>query len=295
MSHPIPSEIVIAAVVADRRAAALRELFGESPLAASGDQAALFEARQGELTRGVLGAWSIGSACGAILLSPGAIGLDVESLTRLIELASRHLFSGSVKLVRATVGIADFCVREAFTRCGYQHVADVKSLMWDAKWLPVPPAQAELSFAVYQPAEDRERLASLLAATFVDSLDVPELNDQLAPPELIEAFATCSPSTSQWWWIANDGSRDVGCVLLADHGTEVGCEITYLGLIPDARGRGWGRELVYQAQQTTVRLNRQHLLVSIDAANERATRMFQHAGFSTCDNRVLLFRRRPDE
>ena len=51
----------------------------------------------------------------------------------------------------------------------------------------------------------------------------------------------------KWQFVRSDG-RDVGVLLLADHPKAKHWELMYMGLIPEVRGRGWGRQITRYAQ-----------------------------------------------
>ena len=81
--------------------------------------------------------------------------------------------------------------------------------------------------------------------------------------------------------------RDVGCLLLADHPRHNSMELLYLGLIPAARGRGWGKHLVRRAQGLTRLAGRSRLVLAVDAANAPAVQTYTATGFQAWQRRRL--------
>jgi ribosomal protein S18 acetylase RimI-like enzyme len=77
---------------------------------------------------------------------------------------------------------------------------------------------------------------------------------------------------------------------LADHPAARHVELVYMGLIPPARGRGWGRQIVLQAQQMANRLDRDRIVLAVDAANEPARAIYSAAGFKAWDQRSVFLR-----
>ncbi len=84
--------------------------------------------------------------------------------------------------------------------------------------------------------------------------------------------------------------RDIGCLLLADHPESNQWELVYMGLVPEARGRGWGAKIARHAQWEAQRAGRERLVLAVDAANRPAVAMYQQAGLFAWDRRVVLLR-----
>src|SRR5262249_25676360 len=98
----------------------------------------------------------------------------------------------------------------------------------------------------YHPAI-REEFTSTLLATYTGTLDCPELNGSRTTDELVAGFELPdAPRTPPWQFLAEDEGRPVG-VLVTNPDDGV-LEITYLGVVPSCRGRGYGDRLVRRVQ-----------------------------------------------
>ena len=89
---------------------------------------------------------------------------------------------------------------------------------------------------------------------------------------------------------AEAGSTLGYCVITLGYGVEYGGADAFLDdlyLVPDARGRGLGREVMAAAEAEAVRLGARavHLVVAPD--NERAQRLYRRHGFAASDWRVM--------
>ncbi len=93
------------------------------------------------------------------------------------------------------------------------------------------------------------------------------------------------------WLIARHGEQDVGCLILADHPDHGNMELVYMGLVPAARGRAWGAELVRHAQWLTSRAGRSRLVLAVDANNVPAIRIYTQSGFEAWQRRIVYARR----
>jgi ribosomal-protein-alanine N-acetyltransferase len=67
-------------------------------------------------------------------------------------------------------------------------------------------------------------------------------------------------------------------------------EIVYIAMIPEVRGRGWGRELIKQAIELARRAGAERIVLAVDAANQPAIRIYQALGFFEFDRRAVWVR-----
>jgi ribosomal protein S18 acetylase RimI-like enzyme len=63
-----------------------------------------------------------------------------------------------------------------------------------------------------------------------------------------------------------------------------------MGLVPSARGCGWGRQIAQHAQYLVQRAQVERIVLAVDAANEPALRMYDRAGFKSWDRRTVYVR-----
>ena len=98
-------------------------------------------------------------------------------------------------------------------------------------------------------------------------------------------------------WMVRHANRVVGYVVLT-----LGYSIEYGGrdgfiddlyLIPEARGRGWGRIVVDFALSEAVRLGIRTLHLEVEANNNRAHALYRFAGFEETGRRLMRRRLQP--
>jgi ribosomal protein S18 acetylase RimI-like enzyme len=173
-------------------------------------------------------------------------------------------------------------------RAGFRHLADL-AYMVSVTDGPAPERNGELEFEPLS-SHNESRLAKIVERTYEGTLDCPMLNgvreivDVLAGHRAVGSF---SPSR---WLIVRRGQDDVGCLLLAHHIGESQLEIVYTGLVPEARGRGWGLAITRHAQNLTRSAGCSRLVLAVDAANAPAMRVYTAAGFTTWDRRRAWLR-----
>jgi ribosomal protein S18 acetylase RimI-like enzyme len=64
----------------------------------------------------------------------------------------------------------------------------------------------------------------------------------------------------------------------------------YMGLVPEARGRGWGRQITQHAQWSASRAGVERIVLAVDRVNEPALRMYRSTGFEMWDRRCVYVR-----
>jgi ribosomal protein S18 acetylase RimI-like enzyme len=149
-----------------------------------------------------------------------------------------------------------------------------------------------IDFEPYQ-SGDRQRWTRMIEATCTDTLDCPGLRDLRNTEDILAEYRSTGVFSPGLWWIARHRGRAVGCVLLADHPGHSAMEVLYLGLIPAARGRGWGRLLARHAQAIASKAGRRRLILAVDAANRPAVQTYMAVGFRALQRRRLYVRQLP--
>lgn len=66
-------------------------------------------------------------------------------------------------------------------------------------------------------------------------------------------------------------------------------ELVYLGVVPEARGRGIGRALLAQAIRDTAEMGLPQMGLAVDVANQPAVRLYEEAGFKEIRRRQAWF------
>ncbi len=92
------------------------------------------------------------------------------------------------------------------------------------------------------------------------------------------------------WLFVRSGGQDVGVLLLADHPKGRHWELMYMGLVPEVRGRGWGRQITRYAQWLARGAGVERIVVAVDAANSPAVAVYRDTGFELWDQRAVYVR-----
>ena len=82
-------------------------------------------------------------------------------------------------------------------------------------------------------------------------------------------------------------TRAIGVLLLTDVPEWRGWDLAYLGVVPEARGRGLGRQLAIKALRAARSGGATQLTLAVDARNFPAWHLYARLGFEAFDNREV--------
>lgn len=228
----------------------------------------------------------VGVAWGQV--SPGKTGIvwpprllkgqPPDVATTLLQSIDQHLQQAHVRIAQALLQTPQGPAAEQLRQGGYQHTAELLYLFCPTTNLVTAAHDAELNFEAYS-YDQRDRLARLIEETYIETQDIPALNGVREIQDVIEGYERTGDFAPQLWLFVQAQGRDVGVLLLADHPRQNQFELIYMGLIPTARGRGWGAKLAGHAQQLTMAAGRERLVLAVDALNDPAIRAYTRVGF----------------
>lgn len=299
-----PQEVNIRAVPRDEQVAALWLLFGAEPEAVRRDRVAasvraagsgsvnfdyLLEARRGERRVGVIWGQVLPGRNANIwpaFLEPG----EPESTCDLLQSAlDERLANAGLAMAQAMLPLSAEPSASCLRRNGYVNVVNLLYLVIDADRIPQEQPKFTLQFQPFH--EDAARLVPLLDATYVGTQDAPDLNGVRDTMDVIEGYKATGRFDPRRWWFVQYQGNDVGCLILAEHPDLKISELIYMGLVPEARGKGLAKEMVRFAQWQAKQIGSQSLLVSVDSANAPAVSVYSRCGFSEIDRRQVWIKR----
>jgi mycothiol synthase len=283
-----------------QRAAALRLVFqhlsGRERETRVANALGLLERRELD-PAGVLAASAGSTLLGAMICmtAPGASGLvwppqviasarSEETEDRLVEAASAWLRQRGAKLAQALLGLAEADLARPLERNGFAHVTRLLYLRHGLE-LTSPSLAEHLTYRTYM--QDVTRFHETLLRSYVDSQDCPEVTGVRTIDEIIEGHRAQGKYDPERWWLALEGSRPVGVLLLTDTPELSSWDVSYVGVVPEARGRGIGRQLVLKALLEARLGEATQLTLSVDARNQPALGLYRSLGFESFDEREV--------
>jgi mycothiol synthase len=215
-----------------------------------------------------------------------------EPLETARELSARvmdDLASHGVQLAQALLEMDHGPDAERLTEIGFRHVANLLHLVSLPGSFPTSAPQDGLEFVPYGPAE-HDRLVHIVQRTYQASLDCPEIDKARSIEDVLGGYRATGVFDPARWLIATHQGIDVGCVLLTDHPRSGHWELIYMGVVSEARGRGWGVAITRYAQWLARQAGRRRLTLAVDAANVPAIDVYAAAGFVAWDHCSVFLR-----
>ncbi|MEQ1827526.1 MAG: GNAT family N-acetyltransferase [Pirellula sp.] len=136
---------------------------------------------------------------------------------------------------------------------------------------------AQLRFVPFD-CIDESQWHQVLDDSYIDTLDVPELNGRRGTASTLEGYASLIHGHPRTWWVVQEKDQHVGCLLLSpvDEGH---VELTYLGLVRSKRGKGYSHGFLRFVEDWCEANDVTRVTVAVDIRNVPALRLYQHWGF----------------
>ena len=153
---------------------------------------------------------------------------------------------------------------------------------------------------LWDPPSEFDSFAQLVESTYDDTLDCPRLGEFRTASETLRGYQAGPAFAPTLWFRITDSvdesSLPIGCLILAKHenspnpnnpdpepaaeasGTEPVLEIVYMGIVPEARGRGYGKCLVDGAFAAVADAGGTKLILGVDRANTPARTIYDRMG-----------------
>jgi ribosomal protein S18 acetylase RimI-like enzyme len=211
---------------------------------------------------------------------------------RLLRTALADLQGRGVRIVQALVDAsAPARASTDLTRAGMPHVTN---LMYLAR--PTAPPLAEdrptvqFTWRPFGPETEPE-FHEVMQRTYLGSLDMPELEGVRSLDDVLASHQAGGRFDPNHWQIGRlpDEPGASAIVLLSNPSDREAWEVAYLGLTPEARGRGLGRAALAHAL-ALARDQTPRLELAVDARNLPAERLYLAAGFLPFDRRSVHLR-----
>jgi ribosomal protein S18 acetylase RimI-like enzyme len=224
-------------------------------------------------------------------VTPGCVTPDEppDVVRRLLARVVESLRSEGVLVAQGLVETDHGPCAELLVAGGFRHVANLLYLASPREAFPEIPPAVHLEFVAYAP-ERHERLAGIIERTYAGSLDCVSVDAVRTVDDTLAGYRAAGAFDPARWLVARSAGRDIGCLLLGDDGRSGQWELTYLGVVPEARGRGFGLAMARQAQWIARNAGVGRMVLAVDAANAPAIAVYAAAGFVGWDHRSVYLR-----
>ena len=239
---------------------------------------------------GAMAGLSLPGAGGLVWL-PGALPSTPHGLCEDLLVASvcSWLKSRGAKVIRAILSPTDLSRAASLLSNGFAQVTQLLYLRHDLHDIPASTHEIGIGFQPYTPANDGLFRETLLQ-TYEGTLDCPELNGVRTIEEIVEGHKAQGAFDASRWWLMTKFDRAAGVVLLTRVAEMSAWDISYVGIVPAARGVGVGRAAVTRALQEAQLFGADQLTVAVDARNTPARQLYLQLGFEPTATREVFLR-----
>ncbi|TWT75983.1 Mycothiol acetyltransferase [Posidoniimonas polymericola] len=282
--------LVLRSLPADQRAPlvdSLAKLRGE-PLGAF--DALLVAKQSGKIAAAAWGQPQSGKGCS--LWPPQATSGEpsVELSAELIQRVTAIADKAGVALIQTLAEHRHGPLHAALVASGFVDLAELRYLQWKPQsTYPSPPAHS----VSFEPFDDgrQARLERITSRTYLGTLDFPELDGMREVRDVLHGYKSVGEYDPELWSYIRSNGEDVGVLLLAEHPDSRQLELVYVGVAPEARGRGLGVVAVSEAQRVACERRVLRLVLAVDARNKPAQDIYHRAGLREWARRHAYLRK----
>jgi mycothiol synthase len=206
---------------------------------------------------------------------------------RLIDCGLRWVRTRGAKLAQALLTLDEVPLAVSLERNGFRHVTRLWYLATD---LAVPPSQLDtpsrLDYLTYDPDRPSEFHQTLLR-TYEGTLDCPEINGIRTIEEVIVGHQAQGRYNPDRWWLARAEGRPLGVLMAAEIPESRDWDVSYVGMVPEARRRGFGKEAMLRAIFEAKAAGVKRVTLSVDGRNLPALKLYRDLGFVPYDRREV--------
>lgn len=204
----------------------------------------------------------------------------VELSHEMIQQVSLLAISYGVKLLQALTIPIDQFRKSMLANSGYTYLTD---LVYFGRTLSTPAFVFEkphhYQWLTY--SEENDGLfKEVLSRTYLDSQDCPELENLRTIDDVVLSHKASGVFNPQGWKILLDESQNpLGVVIMSQLRHCNTLELTYMGVVPQARGKGVARILLSALCSHAQTNGNEAITLAVDLRNERASKLYTFFGF----------------
>lgn len=213
---------------------------------------------------------------------------DESSIERAacIGAVSAHLNEERVRLVQALPEPHETWAVRAYEAARFVHVGELAYMQLDipqgraaAHERPTWPTGIRVRSVTDPLGADCDFLLGVLEASYIRTLDCPELCGLRATADVLESHLATGAFDPTLWQLAFEGETAVGCSLVSVIPENGSAELVYIGLSPAGRGRGLGAAMLRHAIAELRSRRVRRLVCAVDRRNAPALGLYARLGF----------------
>ncbi len=137
-------------------------------------------------------------------------------------------------------------------------------------------------------AANRDRFVRMLDATYIDTLDCPEVTAGMrTADDAFESHKLTGRFDPQNWHLYQFDGQDVGLLLMSEHLPERVWEVVYFGVDARFRGRRFGHAIMLDGMRRAQQHGASEIVLAVDVRNTLAIKLYQKLDFEEFDRRIV--------
>ncbi len=212
------------------------------------------------------------------------------TIAGLSDAVSVHFASRGVQLSQMLIDPKATALITAYLACGFVRLAELYYLQTDIRGNePMPALPPGWAVSTYS-AEAHAAFGEAILASYQGSQDCPSLNGVRDVEDVIAGHKAAGDFDPRLWFLLRESGKTLGTLLLNRSPGNNSVELVYLGVAPEARGRGVGDFLMEWARGVSGLEARKHLSLAVDSGNQPALRLYYRHGLMRIGSRVAMVR-----
>lgn len=226
------------------------------------------------------------AGAGGLVWPPGVVEQPgrAEIEDQLVQVGLSWLRGRGIKVAQALLAPAEASRAESLQRNGFRYTTRLQYLRHDLDKLSNTAATIGFTVQNYHPSLAAVFHETLLR-TYEDTLDCPELNGARTVEEIVAGHQAQGEFDPGRWWLARLGDQPVGVLLATKMFDSLAWDLSYVGVVPQARRRGLARALTQLALAQARKAGASQLNVAVDVRNQPARHLYASLGFSATEQR----------
>ena len=212
---------------------------------------------------------------------PGTTCAAIEDA--LMAKSCSWLRSQNVRIAQCLLEQKDEMLAEPLLRFGFRKVTSLMYMRHDLSRVPAR-LSGTLSYQSYRDV-DPKLFCATLEKTYEGTLDCPELNGVRTMEEIVTGHISQGRHDPDRWWLAFDSAMPVAVLLLAAIPEWHGWDLSYLGVVPEARRKGFAQTLALKALWECRQAGQSKMTLSVDRRNLPAQFLYEKLSFISYDRR----------
>lgn len=215
-------------------------------------------------------------------------GVQSEWMAQVASELCHQTLAEGVEMIQAILPANDddpwtIRVSQAFQRAGMTYAARLLQLECCDVPLKHDGSPLALDFfpLEFHPFQEMpwDLWCQLVEETYIATLDVPILNGVRSVEQTLRGYAVGhNMETSLPWWSVHADGVPIGCLILTPL-PHFDCELTYLGLVPSARGHRYSPEIMDFVSRWMVEHHKARIVLAVDSKNAPALHLYESFGF----------------